>query len=65
MLCCLHKSFYKKCPQNHVFAKQKKQRLKSKFFKGCHPQILLNPFFNTLSQMMKYSEYKHLNNSQL
>ena len=30
MLCCLHKSFYKKCPKNHVFAKQKKQRLRLK-----------------------------------
>ena len=24
MLCCLHKSFYKKCPKNQVFAKHKK-----------------------------------------
>ena len=24
MLCCLHKSFYKKCPKNHDFAKHEK-----------------------------------------
>ena len=24
MLCCLHKSFYKRCPKNYVFAKHKK-----------------------------------------
>ena len=34
MLCCLHKSLYKKCPKNHLFAKHKKNNDKNIFIKS-------------------------------
>ena len=37
---------------DNVFKNGPRKIFNFKFFKGCHPQILLGPFLNTLSHIM-------------
>ena len=39
MLCCLHKSFYKKCPKNHVFAIFAKHKKTAIYIQGLYKVV--------------------------
>ena len=65
MLCRLHKSFYKKCPKNHVFVKHKKTTTliwcriptPSLINRSLHPTI-------TLLRIQKFRNYRFCQNSE-